>query len=117
MPPVGPGRSRTLIPCLAASRATTNRPIRLDASTSTTGGLSSRLFASRISSAGMPMPWSVISSSTPPRVSRCPRAVTEASAGENEVAFSSNSASRCTTSLTTCPRTEIPGCTFSETRS
>ena len=35
-------------------------------------------------------------------------------AEENEVAFSSNSASRCTTSLTTCPRTAIPGCTFSD---
>ena len=32
-------------PCRAASRATTNNPIRRDTATSTTGGISSRQFA------------------------------------------------------------------------
>ena len=49
-------RSRTLMPCRAASRATTNSPIRRDTATSTTGGLSSRQFAWAISSAPMPTP-------------------------------------------------------------
>src|SRR5712664_587205 len=39
------GRNLTLMPCLAARRATTKRPIRRDTATSTTGGLSSRQFA------------------------------------------------------------------------
>ena len=58
------------MPCLAASRATTNRPIRRDTATSTTGGLSSRQFACAISSVPIPTPGSVMSSSTPPLVSR-----------------------------------------------
>ena len=92
------------MPCRAASRATTNRPIRRDTATSTTGGLSSRQFAWAISSAPMPTPWSVMSSSTPPLFSRCPDTVTGVSAEENEVAFSTSSATRCTTSLTAWPR-------------
>ena len=44
-PPIDAGRNRTRIPCRAASRATTNNPIRRDTATSTTGGLSSRQFA------------------------------------------------------------------------
>jgi len=55
-PPIDAGRSRTRIPCRAASRATTNNPIRRDTATSTTGGLSSRQFACAISSAPMPTP-------------------------------------------------------------
>ena len=55
-PPIDAGRNRTRIPCRAASRATTNNPIRRDTATSTTGGLSSRQFAWAISSAPMPTP-------------------------------------------------------------
>jgi len=55
-PPMEAGRSRTRMPCRAASRATTNRPIRRDTATSTTGGLSSRQFACAISSAPIPTP-------------------------------------------------------------
>ena len=55
-PPIDAGRNRTRIPCRAASRATTNNPIRRDTATSTTGGLSSRQFAWAISSEPMPTP-------------------------------------------------------------
>src|SRR6185312_2550922 len=116
-PPVGAGRSRTRMPCRAASRATTNRPIRRDTATSTTGGLSSRQLACAISSAPMPTPWSVMSSSTPPLLRRCPDTYTWVSSGENAVAFSTISAARCTTSLTAWPTTTIPGWTLSTTRS
>ena len=116
-PPEAAGRSRTLMPCRAASRATTNRPMRRETATSTTGGLSSRQLACAISSAPMPTPWSVMSSSTPPLLSRWPDTFTGVSAEENEVAFSASSEIRWTTSLTAGPRTEMPGCTFSVTRS
>ncbi len=43
--------------------------------------------------------------------------LTGVSADDSDVAFSASSASRCTTSLTAWPRTAMPGCTFSETRS
>src|SRR6266487_2950365 len=69
-PPAEAGRSRTRIPCRAASRATTNSPIRRETATSTTGGLSSRQLAWAISSAPIPTPWSVMSSNTPPLLSR-----------------------------------------------
>jgi len=55
-PPSDAGRNRTRMPCRAASRATTNNPIRRDTATSTTGGLSNRQFAWAISSAPMPTP-------------------------------------------------------------
>src|SRR5262249_52675089 len=93
------------MPCLAASLATTNRPIRRDTATSTIGGLSSRQFACAISSAPMPTPWSVISSNTPPLFSKCPDTPTGVSSAEHDVAFSASSASSSTTSLTACPRT------------
>ena len=41
----------------------------------------------------------------------------DVSAGDNDAAFSVNSASKCTTSLTAGPYTAIPGCALSETRS
>src|ERR1700722_14032243 len=93
-PPLDAGRSRTWIPCLAASRATTNRPIRRDTATSTTGGLSSRQLAWAISSAPIPTPWSVMSSSTPPLLSESPDTWPRDSAEENAVAFSASSESR-----------------------
>jgi len=65
----------------------------------------------------MPTPRSLISSNTPPEFSKCPDTATGVSAAENDVAFSTSSASKCTTSLTACPRTAIPGCTFKLTRS
>ena len=48
-PPAWACRSRTRTPCLAARRPTTNRPMRRDTATSTTGGLSSRQLACDIS--------------------------------------------------------------------
>ncbi len=71
-PPDCACRSRTRTPCLAARRPTTNRPMRRETATSTTGGLSSRQFACAISCSEMPTPLSVMSSSTPPLVSGWP---------------------------------------------
>src|SRR5262249_24228514 len=115
-PPSEAGRSGPRMPCRPASRATTNRPIRRDTATSTTGGLSSRELACAISSASIPTPWSVMSSSTPPLFSKCPDTPTAVSAPEKLVAFSTSPERKCTTSLTPCPRTPIPRCTVSVTR-
>ena len=65
----------------------------------------------------MPTPLSVMSSSTPPLLSGWPETYTWVSSGENVVAFSTISATRCTTSLTAWPTTTIPGCTLRTTRS
>ena len=102
-------RSWTRMPCRRASRPTTNRPIRRDTETSTTGGLASRRLASASSSAVMPMPVSVtdehhaaaVDPAAGHRRPWCP-------AGENEMAFSTSSASRWTTSLTAVPATATP---------
>src|SRR6185437_5696639 len=48
-PPAWACRSRTRTPCRAARRPTTNRPIRRETATSTTGGLSRRQLACDIS--------------------------------------------------------------------
>jgi hypothetical protein len=52
------GRSSTLTPCRAPSRATTTRPIIRDTATSTSGGVASRSLRSASWSGEMPMPWS-----------------------------------------------------------
>jgi len=81
------------------------------------GGLSRRQFACAISSALMPKPRSVMSIRKPPLASIRPEIRTGVSAADSDVAFSTSSASRCTTSLTAGALTAMPGCTFSETRS
>ena len=55
-PPVVAGCSRTLTPCLAASLATTNRPMFLETVASIGGGFSSRQLACAIISGFMPTP-------------------------------------------------------------
>ena len=62
------------------------------------------------------MPLSTTSMSTPPLVSSCMLTWTWVSFGEKIVAFSTSSASRCTTSETAWPVTEMPGGMFSVTR-
>ena len=56
----------------------------------------------------MPKPWSAISISAPPLLSRRASIVTGVSAAENVVAFSTSSAARCTTSLAASRRSD-PG--------
>jgi hypothetical protein len=85
--------------------------------TSMTGGLASRSLASSSSSGVMPMPESSISSITPPVLSVFAVTVTRVSGAENEVAFSSSSATRWTRSLTTRPTTLVSGRPCSWTRS
>ena len=93
------GRSSTLTPCRAASRATTTRPIIRETATSTMGGVASRSLRSASWSGDMPMPRSSTCSTarSPTR-----RASTDdgESGGEKAVALSNSSATRWTRSLT-----------------
>ncbi len=86
--------------CRRASRPTTNRPIRRETDTSTTGGFASRQLASASSSAAHRMPLSVTESISPPPSMWLLEMITLVSRAENETAFSISSASRWTTSLT-----------------
>ena len=86
-----------------------------DTDTSITGGLSSRQFISASRDSETPIPLSLISTSTPPLLSSCADTCTWVSLGENIVAFSTSSASRCTTSDTAGPMTAIPGWMLSDT--
>ena len=88
----------------AASDPTTCRPSARDSARPTTGGFASRWFASASFSGGMPMPWSEIASTKPDAVV-APDTTTAESGGENDVAFSSNSASKCARSATARPDT------------
>ena len=98
------------MPWRSARRPTTNRPIRRDTDTSTTGGSARRRLASASSSSVMPMP----ESRDREHARRRPRCrlletVTWVSCGEKEMAFSTSSATRWTMSLTAWPTTEIAG--------
>ena len=104
-----PARSRTLMPRRAASRETANRPMCRETDTSTPGGWSSRQFISARRLVETPTPSSRISISTPPPGASAAATWTWVFRGENRVAFSSSSASRCTTSAAACPETMIPG--------
>ncbi len=64
----------------------------------------------------MPTPSSRTSMSTPPLFSSMTVTRTWELCGENSVAFSMSSASRCTTSAAACPETMIPGWTARATR-
>ena len=99
-----PGRSSTMMPCRAANDPTTCRPRARDKARPTTGGLARRWFASATRSGGMPMPWSD-TASTNPVAPTAPETTTAESGGENDVAFSSSSASRWATSDTARPDT------------
>ena len=77
-----------------------------------TGGLSSRMFISVSRASGTPTPLSLTSISTPPLGISWPDMCTGVSLGEKIVAFSMISASRCTTSDTAGPVTEMPGWIF-----
>ncbi len=81
-----------------------------------TGWLSRRKFISASRASGMPTPLSLTSISTPPLVRAWAVTCTGVSLAEKVVAFSSTSASRCTTSETACPVSAMPGGVFSATR-
>ena len=104
------------MPRRAASRETANRPMCLETDTSTPGGWSSRQFISASRLVETPTPSSRISMSTPPPGASAAATWTWVFRGENRVAFSRSSASRCTTSAAACPETMIPGWTVSATR-
>ncbi|CAM4343217.1 hypothetical protein NORO109296_25855 [Nocardiopsis rhodophaea] len=107
MPPLWAGCSRTWMPWRAARRLTTNRPMRRETATSMTGGWERRSLISVSSSASIPMPLSVTSIRTPPLSRASASTETSESLGENEVAFSTSSATRWMTSLTGRPSTEM----------
>ncbi len=88
----------------------------LEMATSTTGGWSSRQFMSASRLGETPTPSSRTSTSTPPLLSSMTVTRTWVFCGENSVAFSMSSASRCTTSAAASPETMIPGWTASATR-
>ncbi len=91
--------------------------MRRETETSTVGGLARRSLISARSSGLRPMPVSWISTSTRPSGSAWPVTRTRVCGLENEVAFSSSSASRWTRSLTTRPATSADGTAASSMRS
>ncbi|RAO43208.1 hypothetical protein PSN01_05958 [Micromonospora saelicesensis] len=101
-----PGRSSTRTPCRDASRATTTRPIIRDTATSTCGGVASRSLRSCNCSALMPIPRSSTYSEERSPTRRASTMTCE-SGGENAVALSNSSATRCTRSLTACAATSM----------
>src|SRR4029450_2452948 len=86
------------MPWRAARRPTTWKPIILDTATSAANGSATRLLASASSVSLIPIPWSSISSTYPLPVGP-PETATLVVGEENEVAFSTSSASRWGTSL------------------
>ncbi len=111
------GRSCTRMSCRWDSRPTTNRPIRREMVASTVGGSASFSLISAKSSAVRPMPLSWISISTRPSGRLVALTSTRVCGEENEVAFSSNSASRWTRSVTAGPTTSASGMPASSMRS
>lgn len=103
--------------CLTARRPTTNRPMWRATDASAACGLASRQLAWESSSGVIPMPWSVTETITPPPSIRLLDTVTLVFVCENETAFSTNSASRWTTSLTAGPSTATSDWTRFVTRS
>ncbi len=87
-----PPWSTTSNPCRAASRPTTNSPMRRDVVRSTEPASPIRPFASAISASFMPMPSSRTSTDNVPSSSIRLATVTRVSGAEKAVALSSNSA-------------------------
>ena len=109
-------RSRTVMLCRLARRATTYRPIRRVTATSRSGGSASRALAAPISSSDIPTPWSVIwMASSFLRVIAI-RTMTFFSGSEKKVALSRSSAMTCTRSETARPWTATSGAEATSTR-